>query len=109
MREKSSKSNEDNKDDSATLDITKIIEPNMVQVVVHNDDYTPMEFVVRILETFFYMDRVKATDVMLQAHQLGQAICGIFTRDVAETKVLQVIDYAERYEHPLVCSTDAVL
>jgi ATP-dependent Clp protease adaptor protein ClpS len=86
----------------------ELIEPSMYQVVMHNDDYTPMEFVVAVLETFFYMDSVRATSIMHQVHLLGKAICGVFSKDVAETKVELVIDYARRHEHPLLCSIEAM-
>lgn len=80
--------------------------PSLYQVVVHNDDFTPMEFVVDILERFFYMNRRKATDVMLEAHAKGRAVCGLFSKDFAESKVKQVVDYAKLHEHPLICSME---
>jgi len=73
-----------------------------------NDDYTPMEFVVHVLEAFFTMDREKATRVMLQVHQEGKAVCGVFTRDIAETKSAQVNEYAKQNEHPLICEIEEV-
>lgn len=85
----------------------QVTEPTMYQVVMHNDDFTPMEFVVAVLEAFFAMDRVKATTVMLEVHTVGKAICGIFTKDVAETKIVQVVEYARRHDHPLLCSIEA--
>jgi ATP-dependent Clp protease adaptor protein ClpS len=77
--------------------------PPMYKVVIMNDDYTPMDFVVEVLEFFFAMDREKATRIMLAIHTEGQATCGIFTRDVAETKAAQVVDYAQQNQHPLLC------
>lgn len=77
--------------------------PPMYKVVILNDDYTPMDFVVEVLEFFFGMDREKATRIMLTIHTEGQATCGIFTRDVAETKAAQVVDYAQQNQHPLLC------
>ncbi len=77
--------------------------PPMYKVVILNDDYTPMDFVVEILESFFSMDREKATRIMLTIHTQGQATCGIYTRDVAETKAAQVVDYAQQNQHPLLC------
>jgi ATP-dependent Clp protease adaptor protein ClpS len=71
-----------------------------------NDDYTPMEFVVDVLETFFGMDREKATRIMLHVHTRGKGVCGVFSRDVAETKVAQVNDYARHRQHPLLCSME---
>ncbi len=81
-------------------------EPVMYQVLMHNDDYTPMEFVVTVLEMFFNMERTIATRTMYEVHTSGKAICGIFSRDVAETKVDQVMDYARMHDHPLRCSTE---
>ncbi len=81
-------------------------EPLMYRVVMHNDDYTPMEFVVVVLETFFNMERATATRTMYEVHTSGKAICGIFSRDVAETKVDQVMDYARMHDHPLLCSAE---
>ena len=96
------------KDLSVDLDIeTKTKEPSFFQVIVHNDDFTPMEFVVGILEKFFYMDRREATEKMLEAHTQGKTEVGVFTKDVAETKISQVIDYARTHEHPLICSMEA--
>lgn len=82
-------------------------EPGLYQVVMYNDDFTTMEFVVEVLELFFNMDRAKATQVMYEVHISGKAICGVFSKDVAETKVEQVIDYARRHEHPLLCEVEA--
>ncbi len=81
-------------------------EPPMYKVVMLNDDYTPMEFVVEVLERFFGMNREKATQVMLTVHTEGRAICGVFTRDVAETKADQVVDYARENQHPLLCQVE---
>lgn len=73
-----------------------------------NDDYTPMEFVVHVLESFFSMDRERATRTMLQVHKEGKAVCGVYTRDIAETKATQVVDYAQQNQHPLLCEIEAV-
>lgn len=86
---------------------TQIKEPSLYQVIMHNDDFTPMEFVVAVLKLFFNFDGAKATSLMYQVHMSGKAVCGIFTRDIAETKADQVIDYARRHEHPLLCSIEA--
>lgn len=80
--------------------------PSMYQVVLLNDDYTPMEFVVEILEMFFNMGREKATQVMLAVHTQGKGICGIYTRDIAETKAAQVNQYAKDSEHPLLAEIE---
>jgi ATP-dependent Clp protease adaptor protein ClpS len=81
--------------------------PQLYKVVLLNDDYTPMDFVVEVLEMFFNLNRRKATRIMLQIHTEGRGICGVFTRDIAETKVIQVIDYARENEHPLACVMEA--
>lgn len=83
-------------------------EPSLYQVMMYNDDFTPMEFVVVVLETFFNMDRAKATQVMYDVHLTGKGVCGVFSKDVAETKVDQVTEYARSHEHPLLCSIEAV-
>ncbi len=81
----------------------KLKKPPLFKVLLLNDDYTPMEFVVRVLKQYFGMNEEKATQVMLHVHQRGQGVCGVFTRDVAETKVVQVSEYARENEHPLKC------
>ncbi|MDF1780363.1 MAG: ATP-dependent Clp protease adapter ClpS [Alcanivoracaceae bacterium] len=80
--------------------------PAMYKVVLFNDDYTPMDFVVEILEGFFSMNREQATRIMLTVHTEGKAVCGIFTRDVAETKAALVMDYARENQHPLMCEVE---
>jgi ATP-dependent Clp protease adaptor protein ClpS len=82
--------------------------PSLYKVMMMNDDYTPMEFVVHVLESFFTMNREQATQVMLQVHKAGKAKCGVFTRDIAETKAAQVIECAKQNEHPLLCEIEAV-
>ncbi len=77
--------------------------PSLYRVLLLNDDYTPMEFVVHILERFFNKDREAATQIMLHVHQHGIGECGIFTYEVAETKVTQVMDFARKHQHPLQC------
>lgn len=86
----------------------KLKRPPMYQVVLLNDDYTPMDFVVHVLRYFFGMTPEKAEAVMLQVHHAGRGICGVYTYDVAETKVAQVNDYARSQEHPLLCIMEAV-
>jgi ATP-dependent Clp protease adaptor protein ClpS len=80
--------------------------PPLYKVLLVNDDYTPMEFVVQVLETFFRMSREKATQVMLHVHTRGVGVCGVFTRDIAETKVSQVNDFARENHHPLLCTME---
>lgn len=77
--------------------------PRRYKVILLNDDYTPMEFVVEILKVFFHFNEHAATEIMLQVHTQGRGICGVFTRDIAETKVVMVNDYARSNEHPLLC------
>jgi ATP-dependent Clp protease adaptor protein ClpS len=84
----------------------KLKRPPLFKVLLLNDDYTPMEFVVEVLESFFQMDRAKATQVMLHVHTRGRGVCGVFTRDIAETKVAQVNDYSRSNQHPLLCSME---
>ena len=81
----------------------------MYQVVLHNDEFTPKDFVVDILEKFFFMYKKCASNVMLEAHLQGKAGCGIFVKDYAESKISQVVDYARSYEHPLICSMEVAL
>ena len=78
----------------------------MYKVFLLNDDFTPMEFVVTLLEQLFGMDREKATRVMLQVHSNGKGICGVYTYEIAETKVAQVSEYAQQHQHPLKCSME---
>ena len=80
----------------------------MYQVVLLNDDFTPMEFVVHVLEHFFGMDRPKATRIMLHVHTQGKGLCGVYVREIAETKVAQVNDYSRTNNHPLLCSMEAM-
>lgn len=84
----------------------KTKKPSMYKVLLLNDDYTPMEFVVHILERFFNKTRQEATDIMLHVHRRGVGICGIFTYEVAETKVAQVMDFARANEQPLQCTME---
>ncbi|MEM5551720.1 ATP-dependent Clp protease adapter ClpS [Pseudoalteromonas neustonica] len=84
----------------------KLQPPRKYKVILNNDDYTPMDFVIEVLTTFFNMDSDRATDVMLQVHQNGRAICGVYTADVAYSKVDQVNRYARDNEHPLLCSCE---
>lgn len=80
--------------------------PQMYQVVMLNDDYTPMEFVVHVLERFFQKNRDEATRIMLHVHRRGVGVCGVFTYEVAETKVTQVMDLARQNQHPLQCTIE---
>lgn len=86
----------------------KLKAPSMYQVLMMNDDFTPMEFVVEVLEHFFAMNEEKATQVMLTVHGAGKAVCGVFSKDVAETKAALVNQYARDNGHPLLCEIQAV-
>lgn len=90
----------------ATETRVKTKKPSMYRVLLLNDDYTPMEFVVFILEQFFNKSREQATRIMLHVHQKGVGVCGVYTFEVAETKVAQVMDLARRNEHPLQCTME---
>ncbi|ATC98607.1 MAG: ATP-dependent Clp protease adapter ClpS [Pseudoalteromonas spongiae] len=78
--------------------------PRKYKVILNNDDYTPMDFVVEVLARFFNMDSDRATEIMLKVHYDGKAVCGVYSAEVAETKVAQVNQYARDNEHPLLCS-----
>ncbi len=84
----------------------KLKRPPLFKVLLLNDDYTPMEFVVHVLEQFFGMNREKATQVMLHVHTRGMGVCGVFSKDVAETKVAQVNDHSRANQHPLLCTLE---
>ncbi|MCY4154131.1 MAG: ATP-dependent Clp protease adapter ClpS [Gammaproteobacteria bacterium] len=95
-----------NEDLALLEDRPRLKRPPLYKVLLLNDDYTPMEFVVHILETFFTMDRQTATRIMLEVHTRGMGVCGVFTRDVAQTKVVQVNHYSKEHEHPLKCTME---
>lgn len=84
----------------------KIKRPPLYRVVLLNDDFTPMEFVVEILESIFGMQRTRATQVMLEIHSKGKGLCGVFNFDIAETKVAQVMGVAKQQQHPLLCTME---
>lgn len=84
----------------------KLKKPSMYKVVIFNDDFTPMEFVVELLEFFFSLNREAATRVMLKVHTEGKAVCGVYVHDIAETKATQVNQYARDNEHPLLCEIE---
>lgn len=101
--------NEVNKEYTTSLNIGIEVErkePSLYQVLLHNDDFTPKDFVVKALQVLFYLDRRKATEIMMEAHTKGKAICGIFSKDFAEAKVSQIEEYAKENEHPLMCSVE---
>lgn len=82
---------------------SKLKPPPMFKVVLHNDDYTPMDFVVAVLQTIFMMNREQATQIMLKVHREGRGVCGVYPKDVAATKVEQVLFFAKQHQHPLQC------
>lgn len=84
----------------------EVARPPLYQVVLLNDDFTPMDFVVVVLETFFSFDAERATQVMLHVHTRGKGVCGVFTREVAETKVTQVNEFSRTHQHPLLCTME---
>ena len=85
---------------------TKTKKPSLYKVLMLNDDYTPMEFVVHVLERFFNKTRAEATRIMLHVHQRGVGVCGVYTYEVAETKVNQTMEFARRHQHPLQCTLE---
>lgn len=84
----------------------KLKRPPLYKVLLLNDDYTPMDFVVHVLQKFFAMNHDKATQIMLHVHTRGVGVCGVYARDIAETKVVQVNDYARQNQHPLLCTME---
>jgi ATP-dependent Clp protease adaptor protein ClpS len=84
----------------------EVARPPLFQVVLLNDDFTPMDFVVEVLRSFFNLDQERAVQVMLHVHTRGKGVCGVFTREVAETKVTQVNEYSRAHQHPLLCTME---
>ncbi len=84
----------------------KLKKPPMFKVILLNDDYTPMDFVIEVLQAYFHLGQEKATQIMLHVHTRGMGVCGVFTKDVAETKVAQVNEYSRLSHHPLLCSME---
>jgi ATP-dependent Clp protease adaptor protein ClpS len=101
-----SKQDDDGKTDVVTKTKPKTKKPSLYKVLILNDDYTPMEFVVFVLERFFSKGREEATRIMLHVHHKGVGICGVFTYEIAETKVAQVMDMARQHGHPLQCTME---
>ena len=89
-----------------TLTRTRTKKPSMYKVLMLNDDYTPMEFVIDVLQHIFQKNREEATKIMLHVHQKGVGVCGVYTYEVAETKVTQTVDYARKNQHPLQCTLE---
>ena len=88
------------------LERSKTKPPKLYKVILLNDDFTTMEFVIEVLKTFFSMGQERATQVMLQIHNEGSAVCGVYPKDIAETKVSQVLEFATQHGHPLRCQTE---
>lgn len=88
------------------LERSKTKPPKLYKVILFNDDFTTMEFVIEVLKTFFSMTQERATQVMFQVHNEGSAVCGVFPKDIADTKVTQVSEFAKRHGHPLRCSME---
>lgn len=84
----------------------EVSRPPLYQVALLNDDFTPMDFVVEVLQVFFALNREKATQVMLHVHTRGKGVCGVYTREVAESKVTQVNEFSRMHQHPLLCSME---
>ena len=95
-------------DDGLVVEATKpkVKRPPLYSVIMLNDDYTPMEFVVHVLEHFFNLDRETAVRVMLQVHTKGKGVCGVYNFEIAETKVAQVMSIARQHQHPLLCTME---
>ena len=98
--------NDDGRSGALTLTRTRTKKPSMYKVLMLNDDYTPMEFVVDVLQHIFQKNREEATQIMLHVHQKGVGVCGVYTYEVAETKVTQTVDYARKNQHPLQCTLE---
>ncbi|MEO3416326.1 ATP-dependent Clp protease adapter ClpS [Roseovarius sp. CAU 1744] len=99
--------NDDDQDTSVVVETRpKTKRPPLYKVLLLNDDYTPMEFVVAVLERFFGMSHAQAFDIMLTVHQKGLAVVGVFSHEIAETKVAQVMDFSRQHQHPLQCTME---
>ena len=109
MRPRNSQDDGDNEHDAGfatTTEKPKLKRPPLYKVILINDDYTPMDFVVDVLRSFFNMNVEKATQIMLKVHTEGKGVCGVYSKDVAETKASQVNDYSRECEQPLLCSVE---
>ena len=99
---------ESNSSSLVKLEEPKLKKPSLYRVILLNDDYTPMEFVIYVLQTFFSYDKEKATQIMLAVHTKGKGVCGIYTKEVAETKSNQINNFAKQNEHPLVSDIEPI-
>ena len=100
------KGEDEGRSGALTLTRTRTKKPSMYKVLMLNDDYTPMEFVVDVLQHIFQKNRDEATQIMLHVHQKGVGVCGVYTYEIAETKVTQTVDYARKNQHPLQCTLE---
>jgi len=85
---------------------TRVKKPSMYKVLLLNDDYTPMDFVILVLQRFFHKDHQEAVEIMMQVHRKGTGVCGVYTYEVAETKVALVMQFSQQHEHPLQCTME---
>lgn len=108
MAKKQQDHSNDHDDSSVAVQESRpeVKEPTRFKVILLNDDFTPMDFVVEVLQTFFGLDHESATRIMLHVHTRGKGICGVYTRDIAETKVAQVTRFAREHQHPLLCTME---
>tara|TARA_B100000686_G_C16230512_1_gene684621 strand:- start:82 stop:414 length:333 start_codon:yes stop_codon:yes gene_type:complete len=108
MSSDENRKNIDDGNNSNTLleDKVQTKKPSFYQVLIMNDDYTPMEFVILVLEKYFSKNREEATQIMLHVHQKGIGVCGLYPYEIAESKVVQVMDFARKNEHPLQCTLE---
>jgi len=106
VRREDGNDNDERRTGALTLTRVRTKKPSMYKVLMLNDDYTPMEFVVDVLQHIFQKNREEATQIMLHVHQKGVGICGVYTYEVAETKVTQTVDYARKNQHPLQCTLE---
>ncbi len=93
-------------DDIAEPTRQRLAPPPLYKVILHNDEYSPLDFVIDVLSRFFNMQYERATEIMLKVHYEGSAVCGVFTAEIAETKVQQVMTYAKEHQHPLLCTME---
>jgi len=106
MSNDNDRNREDDQTGVVTRTKTRTKKPSLYKVLLLNDDYTPMEFVVHVIERFFNKGREEATRIMLHVHQRGVGVCGVYTYEVAETKVTQVMEFARQHQHPLQCTME---
>ena len=100
------KSNDQIDNSTLTVEETRVERPRLYQVLLHNDDYTPMDFVVMVLENIFDKDKEEAVQIMLSVHQKGSGMCGVYTYEVAEVKTRKVVEFARENEYPLKCTME---